>query len=397
MTTARPALASIPLLTARGLLSLVLGACAFPQDARPTDTLNPSIFQLQHTAWTERDGAPPVINDISQAPDGSLWLGSGEGLYRFDGFTFERVRSIDDQSPAPTEIFALHATSNGDLWIGTTLNGVILLRNGEVKRFPKFEGIPLNTTVFGLASDLDGTIWAGTALGLQRFDGLQWRNVGKAWGVPEMVRFVVQVDSNGTLWAEAFEHGFFRLKRGSQRFERLADVVQDQNFFDRSPSGEYWASTSWGICPFAETQKSTPGPHWALRNNSSARPPFPAYSLLSFDPRGNLWMRSRQGDGIKRLDAAAFRDAFRPGHPGKVESFTKRDGLTSDRIQSIFRDRRDGSIWVGTDHGLDHFREPSFLPAFPKPGVAEFGIQPQRDGRVWISSIGGGLWIGSPE
>ena len=82
MTKARPALASVPLLTARGLLSLVLGACAFPQNARPPDTLNPSLFQLQHTSWTERDGAPPAINGIAQAPDGSLWLGSGEGRIR---------------------------------------------------------------------------------------------------------------------------------------------------------------------------------------------------------------------------------------------------------------------------------------------------------------------------
>ena len=110
-------------------------------------------------------------------------------------------------------------------------------------------------------------------------------------------------------------------------------------------------------------------------------------------------MGSWKGDGIDRLDAAAFRDAFRPGHPeGKVESFTKRDGLTSDAVRFIFQDRRDGSIWVGTDHGLDHFREPSFLPVLPKPGVASFGIQAQRDGRVWIGSLeGGGLWIASPE
>jgi signal transduction histidine kinase/ligand-binding sensor domain-containing protein len=371
---------------------------AFSQNARPPDTLNPSLFQLQHTAWTEREGAPPTINDIAQAPDGSLWLGSGEGLYRFDGFTFERVRSIDDQSPAPTEIFCLLATSNGDLWIGTTLNGAILLRNGEVRRFPKFEGLPLNTSVDSLAEDLDGTIWAGTALGLQRFDGSQWHSVGKAWGAPEMVGVWLQLDSNGTLWAEAFEHGLFRLKRGSRHFERLADVAQETRFFDRSPSGEYWASTSTGICPLAEAQKSRPGPHWAVHNTWGADSPYSAYSNLTFDRRGNLWMRSYQSGGIKRLDAAAFRDAFRTGHSEeKEESFTKRDGLTSDRVQSVLRDGHDGSIWVGTDHGLDHFREAPFLPAFPNPGSHDFGIQAQKDGRVWISSIGGGLWIGSRE
>src|SRR5260370_10067476 len=105
MTKARPALASVALLTARGLLSLVLGACAFPQNARPPDTLNPSLFQLQHTSWTERDGAPPAINGIAQAPHRSLWVGSGEGLYRFDRFTFERVLALDGGSPAPTDGF----------------------------------------------------------------------------------------------------------------------------------------------------------------------------------------------------------------------------------------------------------------------------------------------------
>ena len=329
MTKDFPALDCVARLTARGLLSLVLGTCAFPQDARPPETLNPSLFQLQHTPWTERDGAPPAINDISQAPDGSLWLGSGEGLYRFDGFTFERVRAIDGDSPAPTEVFAILATSNGDLWIGTSYNGAILLRNGVAKRFPKFEGIPPNTTVWRLAEDLDGTIWAGTASGLQRFDGSQWRSVGKAWGLPETVAFWPQVDSNGTLWAEANGHGCFKLTRGSHHFERLADTAQGAQLFAQSPSGEYWASTTSGVCPLAEVLNGTAGPHCVVHDNISQ--PITGSPTLVFDRRGNLWMRSARREGIGRLDAAAFRDAFRPGHPeGNVESFTKRDGLTSD-------------------------------------------------------------------
>jgi signal transduction histidine kinase/ligand-binding sensor domain-containing protein len=387
---------SVLLLAARGLLTLVFGTCVFPQIARPADALNSSLFQLQHTSWTERDGAPPQINDIAQAPDGSLWLGSGEGLYRFDGFTFERVRAIDGDSPAPTEVYCLVATSSGDLWIGTTLNGAILLRNGKVTHFPKFEGLPLSTSVFDLANDLDGTVWAGTALGLQRFDGSQWRNIGKAWGLPEMVRFGLRVDSDGTLWALAFEHGLFRLERGAHHFEQLPYTSFSGRFFAQSPSGKNWASTSSGICPFAEAQKSTSCQHWAFHNNDSASSGF---SDLTFDRRGNLWMRPMGGGGIKRLDAAAFRDVVHPVHPeGNMESFTKRDGLTSDEVISVFRDLRDGSIWLGTGHGVDHFREVPFVPVFPAPGTSNFGIQAQRDGRVWIgSNWGGGLWIASPE
>ena len=399
MTKASPALASVPLLMARGLLSLALGACALAQNSPPAETPNPTLFQLQHTAWTERDGAPPAINDLSQAPDGSLWLGSGEGLYRFDGFTFERVRAIDGDSTAPTEVYALLATSNGDLWIGTSYNGTILLRNGLAKRLPQFEGIPLNTTVNGLGQDLDGTVWAATASGLQRFDGSQWRSVGKSWGVPEMVRFwSAQLDSSGTLWADAPEHGLFKLKRGSHHFERLADLPQENLSFSQSPSGEYWASTGSGICPLAEVLNGTAGPHCVVHGNTSPNAPVLGYRILAFDRRGNLWTRPVRSGGIGRLDAATFRDAFHPGHrETNVASFTKRDGLTSDAVRSALRDLRDGSIWVGTDHGLDHFREAPFLPALPISSGQDFGIQAQEDGSVWIGSRLGGLWLSSPN
>jgi signal transduction histidine kinase/ligand-binding sensor domain-containing protein len=397
MTKASPGLASVRLLAAQGLLSLVWASCLISQNLHAADALNPSLFQLQHTSWSDRDGAPPQINDIAQASDGSLWLGSGEGLYRFDGFTFERIRSIDGESPAPTEILSLLATSNGDLWIGTSLNGAILLTKGEVRRFPKFEGLPLNTSVIHFAKALDGTVWAGTALGLQRFDGSQWHKVGKASGLPEMVRTMLQLDSDGTLWVGVYQHGLFRLKHGSDHFEHASDTLLGGRFFDQSPSGENWASSKLGICPFSEAQTTTSCQHWAFRNKEGSSPSFySAYYNLTFDRGGNLWMVPWPAGGIKRLDATAFRDAFRPDHPqGLMESFTRRDGLTSDRVYSLFRDRRDGSIWVGTDHGLDHFREGPFVPVLPDPGTHDFGIQVQKDGHAWIGSEGGGLWIAS--
>jgi signal transduction histidine kinase/ligand-binding sensor domain-containing protein len=381
------------------LLCLILAAFASPRNALPAEALNPSLFQLQHTSWTTRDGAPPQIVDIAQASDGSLWLGSGEGLYRFDGFTFERVPKIDDDSVAPTEISCLLAAANGDLWIGTMMNGAILLRNGAVTRFPKFEGLPLNTTVNSLASEADGTIWASTPLGIQRFDGAQWHKIAADWGVPEAAQFMLQVDADGTLWAEGFQQGLFRLNHGSHNFEHLSDLPFGGRFFDRMLSGENWASTTSGICPFTEAQASSSCQHWALRN-SETPPPQPfvtAYYLLTFDGGGNLWMVPWQRDGIRRLDAASFRDAFSSKHEGRMESFTLRDGLTSNRIYSMFRDRRDGSIWIGTEHGLDHFRQAPFTPLIPAPGSIDFGVQAQKTGDVWVSGYGGGLRIASPQ
>jgi signal transduction histidine kinase/ligand-binding sensor domain-containing protein len=372
--------------------------CAFASDNPPLKTPNPSIFQLQHTSWKERDGAPSSINDIAQAPDGSLWLGSGEGLYHFDGFSFERVHSIDGKdSPAPMEVYVLYARSNGDLWIGTSYHGTILLRNGEAKHLPDFEGVSPNTTVFSLDGDLDGNIWAGTAVGVQRFDGSQWHSIGKLWGLPAKVRFGIYSDTAGTVWAESYSGGsaLFKLKRGSHRFERVA-IAAYALAEVQSPSGETWISTHSGVCLLV-APRSAPGPRCAIHNDRSTSPPLSTYYMLNFDRRGNLWMRPSKDTGIERMNVDVLRH-LRAGQPQeKVESFTERDGLTSNNVRCIFRDRRDGSTWLGTEHGLDHFRDPSFLPEDPNPSGVDFGVQPQRDGRVWISSMGSGLSISSPD
>jgi len=50
-----------------------------------------ALSQLRHDRWTADDGAPAQIFSLAQTPDGLLWLGSRQGLYRFDGVRFERI------------------------------------------------------------------------------------------------------------------------------------------------------------------------------------------------------------------------------------------------------------------------------------------------------------------
>src|SRR5271170_4508510 len=51
-----------------------------------------TIEQVAHTAWGPKDGAPSPITALAQTSDGYLWLGSPDGLYRFDGVAFERYQ-----------------------------------------------------------------------------------------------------------------------------------------------------------------------------------------------------------------------------------------------------------------------------------------------------------------
>jgi ligand-binding sensor domain-containing protein len=61
------------------------GTFAFALD--PTEQLS----ELNHTAWTAREGAPTNVSVIAQTNDGSLWLGCTTGLFHFDGARFERL------------------------------------------------------------------------------------------------------------------------------------------------------------------------------------------------------------------------------------------------------------------------------------------------------------------
>jgi ligand-binding sensor domain-containing protein len=51
-----------------------------------------TIAQFAHTAWGPKDGAPSVVKALAQSADGYLWVGSSDGLYRFDGVNFERYQ-----------------------------------------------------------------------------------------------------------------------------------------------------------------------------------------------------------------------------------------------------------------------------------------------------------------
>ena len=77
-----------------------------------------TLAQMYHTGWTVRDGAPRAIYSIATTTDGFLWLSTGDGLYRFDGQSFEHYRPRSGDPFPGSFMPALRATPDGGLWIG---------------------------------------------------------------------------------------------------------------------------------------------------------------------------------------------------------------------------------------------------------------------------------------
>src|ERR1700728_1655648 len=106
-------------------LAFACCSCSAPLDNDLT------IAQFAHTAWGSKDGAPRPVTALAQTPDGFLWLGSPDGLYRFDGLVFERSQPQSGKPFPVSTVGSLLALPNGDLWIGYSSGTISLLRNGH--------------------------------------------------------------------------------------------------------------------------------------------------------------------------------------------------------------------------------------------------------------------------
>jgi len=139
--------------------------CVWALWCAPASAISPDleVWQLYHTSWTARDGAPTGIVSITQTLDGYLWLATATGLFRFDGVRFERFDGASGVRLPSSNVFSLFATPSGDLWIGYMFGGVSVVRNGHITNYTERDGLP-TASVRAIAQDPTGATWVATSL-----------------------------------------------------------------------------------------------------------------------------------------------------------------------------------------------------------------------------------------
>ena len=124
------------------------------------DALDPArqLSQFGHRSWTQQQGLPQdAVRAIAQAPDGALWVGTDEGLARFDGVEFTVYRQSDTGLPSST-VTALLAARDGSIWVGM-LGSVAHLKDGRFTNYTTATGLG-SQSVGDLLESRDGTVWA---------------------------------------------------------------------------------------------------------------------------------------------------------------------------------------------------------------------------------------------
>jgi PAS domain S-box-containing protein len=334
-----------------------------------------TIAQFAHTAWGPKDGAPSVVEALAQSVDGYLWLGSSDGLYRFDGVVFERYQPQSGGPFPAQEVSSLLALPNGDLWIGFSSGAVSLLRNGNATNYTVREGVP-NGAIWSFTQDREGTIWAATTSGLARLEGDRWKEAGKDWSFPGKSASTIFLDGQGRLWV-ATEGTLVFLPPGARRFQPTGSRVGQVAQIAQAAGGKLWmAETTRSVRPVPLSDKRQPPDKTEVQVGSQG---------ILFDSDGALWITSL-GDGLRRSPAPELLRGRIKEFSTAVESFTVKDGLSDDVVRAILRDR-EGNIWVGTNNGLDRFRKTNLVPVV-LPFKTLYAVLASGDaGDVWVEDL----------
>jgi signal transduction histidine kinase/ligand-binding sensor domain-containing protein len=339
---------------------------------------NQTLSQLYHTAWTMRDGAPASVEALAQTSDGFLWIGSGTGLFHFDGVRFELFEPAAGQTMPSANISALRATADSGLWVGYRFGGVSLIQRDTIRSYGERDGLPRGS-VLRFDQDADGITWVATTGGLARLDQGRWHTLGPSDGLPEGAVTAILADRKRRFWVSA-DAGVFLRASGATRFQRIgpplnpSGVDKIYTFLSEAPDGSIWASSDES--GLRQLAPSADGREAMLENR-----PLESRAMV-IDRTGAVWFATPRNGGIERLWLRPGQGAHQRPEPQRFSV-----GLSSDVVSTWLEDR-EGNVWAGTAAGLDRFRRTK-LTRIVLTGLKEnLALAPADSGAVWVGSQG---------
>lgn len=308
--------------------------------------------------WQIEEGLPHnIVQAITQTADGYLWVGTREGLARFDGIKFQKI-SLMPERPL-VSVSELHQDRDGVLWIGTEESGLFSLTSDSLKRYKRCDGA-INYPVHELVESSDGSIWFTSLRQIYRCSQGTMEESAKL----SRIQTGLCTDQNKAAWF--VDSGLLRLD-----FPASKIVAQKANpsLFGRSifcdPDGTFWVGTDGNLVKVYQGQ-TTP-----YRKGDG---PLGKIGKILRDSSGVLWVGSY--GGLSRFQNGQF--------IGLGEPY---------RIYALYEDR-EKNLWVGSEEGLSCVTPKMFRTITQKDGLSfntVVSVCASRDGSIWISSWGGGL------
>jgi signal transduction histidine kinase/ligand-binding sensor domain-containing protein len=280
--------------------------------------------------WNTADGLPQSsVITITQTRDGYLWLGTLNGLVRFDGNAFTRFNANNSAGLPSNGIVFLFEDSHTNLWVGTDNGALSLVQAGEFKQV--YAGGGAGGRITAAFDDQNGNVWFVT----DARQILCWRQG--------------TLDTHPAVYPG--QRDFFTYLA----FHLIVPSRQGGSWQLQNGQVGYWRGD--------KAEKNFGAPPWTNAIVTAA----------GEDDAGNLIVGTR-GQGVFWFDAA-----------GNYTHITQADGLSQNYVLGLYFDG-EKNLWVGTDGGgLDRVRKKVFnVPAGLAGGVAQ-SVAEDAQGGVWTA------------
>jgi ligand-binding sensor domain-containing protein len=301
---------------------------------------------------------------IYEDPQGTVWLGSRDGLRKLNNGKFELV-SLGDARNDLGAVYCMFADREKSLWLGLESNGLARLRRTRFATLGTEDGLPDNgtRTVF---QNRQGDIWIGTMTAIAKYSNGSITSFTTLDGSPIPPVIAIAEDKEGTLWIGA-RGELYKMKNGKLARDPNWKRVPDIKSIYRDPQGRMWIGTDGdGLFRFDNGGVTVYRVEDGLASNY-------VRSIL-YDRSGALWVAT-SGGGVSRLV------------DGKFTTYTVEHGLGSNRLVAIYEDQ-EGSLWFATRGGLSRFKGGHFFTYRVENGLfANYvsGILEDGKGNFWFS------------
>jgi len=365
-----------------------------------------------HKHLTSKDG---LVNDrievIEQDKKGYLWIGTDDGLSRWDGNKFFNYQKHNGLSSS--RIKDLAVDNNNLIYVATFGGGLNIIEDNVISILNESNGI-LTNWLLCVTTLSNGDILVGGEKGSIT---LLSKNKLTRWIEPEKLNYkdVYEVfeSRDGTIYIGTFQGGFFTFKNGELKNYSAKDGLINENVYSflENPDGSIYLSTNLGVHLLKDDKIEYINKLWG-RKASSCK------TILS-DSSGNIYFTTDEGliilnknkieligteNGLSFNEISSlFIDEYGVVYigtfgngidilsPGKIEIFNSATGLPADKVWSIYQEEN-SDFYFGTQNGLAIFadgeRKVLSMADYNYGNVVK-DIQKSKNGKIYIGTTYG--------
>jgi ligand-binding sensor domain-containing protein/signal transduction histidine kinase len=310
------------------------------------------------------------INCLLPVSANELWVGTDDGLLRWDGTALNRpaMPPLLDH----VQVLTLLRDRDSNLWVGTAI-GLLRINAAGISTLDE-KDLRGDGGINALFEDREGNIWVGGARGVERIRDSAFVTYSPEVGLPSEHSGPIYADSENNIWFSPIEGGLYRLRNGQAEAIRVAGLDKDVVYSITGHKGEIWVGRRrGGLTRLRYEQGSVASQTYTEANGLAQNSVYAVYQSRD----GALWAGTVNA-GVNRLK------------DGRFVTYTTASGLSSNTVYSI-AEAPQGTIWVATPSGLNAWSGDHWRTYTSRAGL------PSDDVKCLFEDSSGVLWIGTSE